>query len=97
MGRSASRVLNNAGIPHISIFISAPLSKRVERIRGVYPEFTPKQVERLVRTQDAKRKKDFKYFNGIEWGDPEFYDMTINTASYGIKGSVDMIINMIKG
>ena len=97
MGRSASRVLYNAGIPHISIFISAPLDRRVERIRGVYPEFTARQVERLVKTQDAKRKKDYKYFNGIEWGDPEYYDMTINTASYGIKGSVDMIINMIKG
>ena len=69
----------------------------MERISGVYPEFTHKQVERLVKYQDMRRRKEYKYFNGITWGDPEYYDMTINTASYGIKGSVDAIIRMIKG
>ena len=35
-------------------------------------------------------------YTGLEWGKAMNYDLCINSASYGIKGSVDMILRMFK-
>ncbi len=96
MGRSAARILGNAGVPRISIFVSAPFENRVARIKNVYPSMSDKEVRKLVSSQDKKRAREYKFFNRIDWGTPQGYDITINSASYGIMGSVNMILDVLK-
>ena len=96
MGRSAARVLNNAGIPNISIFISAPMENRVERISQVFPDLSEKEVIRLIKKQDASKAKNYEYFNMVKWGSTDAYDLTINTASCGIMDTVDFIMYALK-
>ena len=97
MGRYADVVLTNAGIPHVNVFISAPFEKRVERTMRMYPEHTEKQVRKMLKRSDARHLRNFRFFTGKEWGKSENYDITINSASYGISGSVALLIGMLEG
>ena len=37
------------------------------------------------------------FYTGRKWGHANNYDLCINTASYGIDGTVDFILKMIDG
>ena len=55
-----------------------------------------KQVRELIRKWDRKHAKYYEYYTGRRWGGVENYDLCINSASYGIDGSVELIRRMIK-
>lgn len=96
MGRYADILLTNENIPHVSIFISAPFEKRLERMLELYPEYSEKQMRRFLEKVDSDHKKDYRYFTGQEMGDTSHYDITINSASYGVAGSVELILRMLE-
>lgn len=96
MGRFADRILTNNGIPHISIFITAPLHLRIARIYNINKgKISFKQATKIVTTTDAKHLKRYKFYTGKNWGTSSNYDLTINSASYGIDGSVDLILRVM--
>ena len=95
MGRCADVILANNHIPHISIFITAPFEQRVQRIMQVNDKLTRKQVVRMLRKMDKKHVKYFKYYTGLDWGDAKNYDLCINSACYGLEGSMNMILRMV--
>lgn len=95
MGRCADVVLEHAGIPRISIFIRAPFEDRVKhemQCTGIERD----EAVNLVRHMDKTRKSYYNYYTGGHWGHSENYDMCINTACYGIDGTVDILENMYK-
>lgn len=96
MGRCADAILTNNHIPHISIYITAPFEQRVRRMMKINKKMSEKQVRELVRRLDKKHAKYYEYYTGRRWGDAENYDLCLNSASYGIDGSVAMIRRMIK-
>ena len=63
----------------------------------MYPEHTEKQVRKMLKRSDARHVRNFRFFTGKEWGKSENYDITINSASYGISGSVALLIGMLEG
>lgn len=95
MGRCADAILTNNRIPHISIFITAPLEQRVHRIMEVHRADNEKKARRLLAKLDKAHVKYYKYYTGRNWGKAKNYDLCINSASYGIQGSVDLIMRMI--
>ncbi|MCD7864435.1 MAG: cytidylate kinase-like family protein [Clostridiales bacterium] len=97
LGRYADVVLANENIPHISIFITAPFEKRVECLASMHTEMSEKQIRKMLLQSDKIHMHDYRYFTGRMWGRAENYDMTINSASYGISGSVDLLLNMLEG
>lgn len=94
MGRCADVILTNNRIPHISIFINAPFEKRVRRMMEVnHIDF--KQAVRLLRKLDKQHERYYRFYTGRKWGDAVNYDLCINSASYGIEESVELIGRMI--
>ena len=97
MGRFADAILTNNHIPHISIFITAPEKRRIERIvsinKGV---LNAKQARQLIEKEDNSHYKRYKFYTGRKWSKASNYDLCINSASYGIQGSVDLILRMLK-
>ena len=95
LGRCADVVLEHADIPHVSVFIGAPFEQRVKHdmvCTGVgYDETAEK-----VRAMDRVRKAYYNYYTGRRWGHSENYDMCLNTACYGIDGTVEVIEKMFK-
>lgn len=95
MGRCADAILTNNNIPHISIFITAPMELRIERIMKINSSLNYTQAKRLITRQDRKHTRYYQFYTGRKWGKASNYDLCINSSSYGIRGSVDMIKRMI--
>lgn len=95
MGRCADAILRNNNIPHISIFIDAPFPVRMQRIMESR-NMSYKQAVRFLKKMDKQHKQYYEFYAGVEWGNTENYDLCINSASYGMKETVDMIERMIR-
>ena len=94
MSRCGDRILSHNGIPHLSVFITAPFEKRVQRIMAT-DDLTEKQARKLLKTLDRRHGSYYNFYTGRRWGDPNSYDLCINSASYGIEGSVELIKRMV--
>lgn len=97
MGRCADVILANNNIPHVSIYITAPFEQRLRRVMSVNPSLSEKKAREMLNRLDKKHVRYFKFYTGLEWGKAMNYDLCINSGSYGIQGSVDMILRMFKG
>lgn len=95
MGRCADVILRNNHIPHISIFITAPFEKRVHRMMEIN-NVDEKRARMQLKQVDHEHAEYYHYYTGLKWGQANHYDVCINSASYGIQGSIEFIINMLK-
>lgn len=95
MGRCADAILKNAGIPHISLFISAPMAVRVKRVMETR-NISLKQAARFIHKMDNQHKKYYNFYTNEKWGKPDNYDLCINSANYGIQETIDVIRRLIK-
>lgn len=94
IGRCADYILENAGIEHLSLFISAPLSDRIQRKMKLL-NISEKEALSLIRKTDKERKAYYNYYTEKDWGKPGNYDFCINSSKYGIDKTVDLIANFI--
>lgn len=92
VGRCADHILDNAGIKHLSVFISAPLEARIERISNIRA-LNEKEVAALIARTDKQRKSYYEYYTGRNWGKPCGYDLCLNSASFGIEQTSEAIAN----
>lgn len=95
MGRFADAILTNNNIPHISIFITAPERRRIQRFVEINQNITVKQAKKWIESEDKRHLKTYKFYTGRKWSKASNYDLCINSASYGINGSVEMIMRML--
>lgn len=94
MGRCADVILTNNRIPHISIFITAPFERRLRRTMEVH-KLEEKQARRLLKKLDREHLHYYNYYTGRKWGNAVNYDLCLNSAAYGIEGSVEFIKRII--
>ena len=101
MGRAADYILSD--LRHVSIFIFAPLEKRVERnlrlaaVKFPGEEFDEYKMEKRVKQIDKQRRRYYEFYTDNRWGGRDVYDLLINTSRAGIDGAVDIIEAYIKG
>lgn len=95
MGRCADVILRNNHIPHISIFITAPPMRRIARMMEIN-HVSWKVAKKQLKEVDHEHAAYYHYYTGNKWGDARHYDLCINSSSYGIQGSIDFIVNMLK-
>lgn len=50
----------------------------------------------FLKTEDEKRGSYYNYYTLLKWGNPEDYDLTINTGKAGIDKAVEIISDYIK-
>lgn len=94
MGRCADVILTNHRIPHISIFINAPFEQRARRVMST-DDLSYKDACKLLKRLDRQHRHYYNFYTGREWGNSVNYDLCINSASYGIEGSVQLIERII--
>ena len=95
MGRAADVVLTGQHIPHISIYITAPIEQRIQRAIEVNSGLDRKKARHFLKKLDKKHAHYYNFYTGRSWGNANNYDLCINSASYGIDGTVDFILRMI--
>ncbi len=90
IGRCADFILrDNPDV--ISIFIHAPLSARVYRAVHVY-EIDEDKAEDICLKNDKTRANFYNYYSDMKWGMCRTYDLSLDSASLGIEGCIDIIL-----
>ena len=97
MGRCGDAIMTNNRIPHISIYITAPFEQRVKRAIEVNEGLDDKKARHLLKQFDRQHARYYNFYTSRHWGYANNYDLCINTASYGIDGTVDFILRMLDG
>ena len=95
MGRCGDAIMTNNNIPHISIYITAPMEQRIHRAIEVNKGLDEKKAKRLLRRLDHEHANYYNFYTRKRWGHANNYDLCINAASYGIDGTVEFIYKMI--
>ena len=95
VGRSCGHVLMTNNVPRLSVFIGAPYENRVRR-KMLLNDQDRREAEEFIRKTDKRRKTSYDYYTGKKWGNPADFDICINSACYGIEGTVDLLEKLVK-
>jgi cytidylate kinase len=95
VGRCADYVLRHKD-DVVSVFITANEADRVKRLcdrRGC----TEVEARDMMKKVDKQRSAYYDYYASREWGMASSYDICLNSSLLGIEGTVEAIINIVKG
>lgn len=90
VGRCSDYVLRDMDCA-LNIFLTSPLSVRVDRIcerHGLNRE----KAESLILQKDKAREEYYNYYTFGNWGVASTYDLSIDSSRLGIEGTADFII-----
>lgn len=76
------------------VFIHAPLSSRIKRVKEVYKE-EHDDYEKYVRSRDKKRSNYYNYYTTSKWGQLKNFDLTIN-SDVGIEKTAEIIVELFQ-
>lgn len=62
----------------LKIFLSAPLSHRVDQVMERL-QLSTKDAQLRIRKEDKRRADNYRYYTGRMWGDAASFDLTFNT------------------
>ncbi len=94
IGRCADYALRDfTGV--VNLFISAPFETRVKRAIEVYG-IEEKHAVDYVKRIDKQRTSYYNYYTDKRWGQPQNYQLCLDSAALGIDGSVKLIQDFIK-
>ena len=94
VGRCADYILRGRE-DIVRVFIHADIEKRVECAVKEY-DVNPKKAHSVVLKTDKTRANYYNYYSTRKWGDPDNYDLCINSGTLGIENSVDLIIQYLE-
>ncbi|MGN1383559.1 MAG: AAA family ATPase [Eubacterium sp.] len=94
MGRCADCVMHSNNIPHVSIFLTAPEERRIRRIMEVNG-VNERAARRQMHQVDKQRSEYYEFFTNHRWDDAANYDITLNTSMFGVRGSIDFILQIL--
>ena len=80
--RDFSKILN--------VFICAPFEVRVKRAAEIYG-IAEKHAADYVKRIDKQRTSYYNYYTDKRWGQPQNYQICVDSSSLGIDGSVALI------
>ncbi len=95
IGRCADYVLKD---DHdvFRLFIYGDLDHRQARIKERHPEIKPTQVIDVINKTDKRRASYYNFYTGNKWGKYDNYDMAINSSTFGIEGTAQLIVASVR-
>lgn len=94
VGRCADYILRNN--PNcVSVFIHAPLEKRVERV-ATKEGISIQAAETLISRTDKKRANYYNFYTNREWGSTTNYEMCISSYPMGSDEVAQVLLEYIK-
>lgn len=91
LGRCADYILRDKENAY-SFFIYADEEFRAERAKHEYADHTLADLD----AEDKHREQYYAYYTGRSWGDPQNYDLMINTSKITLEAAADIIIAYIE-
>ena len=94
VGRCADYILRNRE-DCLNVFVHADKDYKAKRIVELYG-VTDKSPEKRLNEKDGKRKVNYKYFTGREWGNPQNDHICLNSGYSGNEVCADIIAALAK-
>lgn len=94
VGRCSDYVLRELDCT-LNVFLTSPLSERVERICKRH-DLTADKAESLILQKDKAREEYYNYYTFGNWGVASTYDLCIDSSKLGIEGTADFIIDFAR-
>ncbi|MCD8089653.1 MAG: cytidylate kinase-like family protein, partial [Clostridiales bacterium] len=94
VGRCADYILKDK-FKLFNIFLCGEYEERVKRIKNVYKLDTEASVQKIKR-MDKARANHYNHFTDNMWGKAENYDIVLNTTTFGIDKSAEIIAELYK-
>ena len=95
IGRCADYVLRDE--PSLfRIFIYGDLDHRQKRVKERHPEIKPSQVIDVINKTDKRRASYYNFYTGNKWGKYDNYDMAINSSTFGVEETAELISASVK-
>lgn len=95
VGRAADYILRHYD-RRLSVFVSAPIEQRVERILKRQPELTADKARILAEKSDKLRANFYNFYTDRQWGAASTYDLTIDSSRLSMDDMVDIIAMVIE-
>ena len=76
----------------VRVFCTCPLEVRAERFRGRELDFDADEARRLVMERDAADVANLRHLYGIDFHDPAYYNLLVDTNALGPDEIADRII-----
>ncbi|HLC43423.1 MAG TPA: cytidylate kinase family protein [Methylomirabilota bacterium] len=98
IGRGGQFLLRE--VPHaIRVRVTAPFEMRVKRVMKKMPSqmgeaLDVRSATELVRRNDAEKGGRVRYLYGVNWADPAFYDLVINTEKLAVNAAVELVATL---
>lgn len=80
VGRCSNYVLDQAKIPTTDIFVVANLEDRIKHIAD-RDNLNYEKAKQHVNKTEKRREAYFNYYTSYEWGNPQYYDLCVNTSN----------------
>lgn len=94
VGRCADYFLKDK-FKTFNIFLCGDYEARVKRIKEVYKLDRDASVSQ-IKKEDKARANHYNHFTDEVWGKAENYDMIINTSTFGIEKTAEIIAELYK-
>lgn len=94
VGRCADYILKDRD-DCLHVFIYADTAYKAKRIVELYG-VTDKSPEKRLADKDAKRKVNYKYFTGRDWGNSTNYHISLNSSYFGHDKCAEIIAELAK-
>jgi cytidylate kinase len=95
VGRGANAILGRRA-DVVRVFMYAPRDWRVHHImetQHVDERTAAAEIDRV----DKARSQYMRVYYGVDWGSAETYDLSIDTSTFGVDGSAELIIRAVHG
>ena len=94
VGRCADYVLRDE-TNVLRLFLQAPRDVRIRRAIDEYGE-DPSKASDAVNKKDKQRGNYYNFYSNKKWGDMQNYDLILDTHTFGLQGSVDIILRALE-
>ena len=90
VGRCADMILTDS----LNLFIYAKMKDRIRRMLELESEAESdgKEMERLIREVDRKRKEYYQYYTGNTWGRAQNYHLCLDSGPVGVEGCLRAVL-----
>jgi len=96
VGRSADFILRDSKVPHVNVFIHAPMEHRVARILRRNDKATEKEARNLAAKTDKLRASYYNFYTDKRWGDSCGYDLTFDSSVISLEAICDILALYIR-
>lgn len=79
----------------VKVFIHADYAYRVRTIME-RKSLTPEQAKKLIKEVDRDRSSYYRYYTDQNWGDPDNYEISIDSGRVGVEGAALTVQTYIK-